>query len=170
MTTFIKLDKIIVQKSSVEGIGVFAAKDIREHELVERCPMVKLGWRSNYTHDPVIWKYLYTQPKCDCDDCKKHGFNFWMVLGYGMIYNHQDIPNTKWQFKYNDSYADLIATKDIKAGEEIFVTYGPKYFKHRQKIDVTSTTPITTPTPTVELEDDETFMQKVAALLKDAQK
>ena len=76
MTTFIKLDKIIVQKSSVEGIGVFAAKDIREHELVERCPMVKLGWRSNYTHDPIIWKYCYTQPKCDCDDCKKHGFNF----------------------------------------------------------------------------------------------
>lgn len=162
---YIQPSKIVVDYSGVEGIGVFATQDIKEGEIIERCPMVKLGWRSNYVHDPVIWKYFYTQPKCDCSDCKNHGFSFWMVLGYGMIYNHQDIPNTKWHFDYTQAYADVIASKDIKAKEEIFVTYGPNYFKNRKKID--TSVPKTTPVPEIELEDDETFMSKIEALLKE---
>ncbi len=164
---YLKPSKIIVNYSGIEGIGVFATQDIKEGEVVERCPMVRLGWRSNYVHDPVIWKYLYTQPKCDCTDCKNHGFIFWMVLGYGMIYNHQDIPNTKWKFNYKQSIADVVASKDIKAGEEIFVSYGSTYFKNRNKIDSSNIAPKETPpSNNEEIEDDDTFMAKVNELLK----
>lgn len=170
MISYHQPNKLIIKPSSIHGLGVFATADIKAHELVERCPMVKLGWRTNYINDPAIWTYCYMQPKCDCNDCKNHGNNMWMVLGYGMLYNHQDIPNTSWSFKYDESYTDLVSTKDIKAGEEIFVSYGANYFKNRKKIDIANNKPLTTPTPAVELEDDETFMKKVAALLKDAQK
>lgn len=164
---YIQSTKIVVNYSGIEGIGVFATQDIKQGEIIERCPMVRLGWRSNYVHDPVIWKYLYTQPKCDCDDCKNHGFIFWMVLGYGMIYNHQDIPNTKWSFNYKQAIADVVATKDIKAGEEIFVSYGSTYFKNRKKIEAKDNETKQTSESAVELEDDDTFMAKVNQLLKD---
>lgn len=169
---FIQPNKIKVDYSKVEGKGIFATNDIEEGELVERCPMVRLGHRSNYIHDPVLWQYCYTQPKCDCSECKNHGFYFWMVLGYGMIYNHQDIPNTKWVFNYNSSYADVIASKPIKKGEEVFVSYGNSYFKNRKKITVENNEQplVVKKNPEPELEDDETFMKKVEALMKAAEK
>ena len=56
-----------------------------------------------------------------------------MVLGYGMIYNHQDNNNAVWQFNYQNLYADIIATRDIQINEEIFVNYGINYFEKMTK-------------------------------------
>jgi hypothetical protein len=127
--------KIIVKLSSPEmGIGVFATEDIEEGDLVERCPMIQMGWKSKYQKDPQIFNYLYSNSNCPCDDCKKHGNTMFMVLGYGMLYNHQDQPNTKWNFNFKNLIGDVIATKPIKKGQEIFVTYGQNYFKNRHKI------------------------------------
>jgi SET domain-containing protein len=128
--------KIVVKLSSPEiGIGVFATKDIEEGELIERCPMIQMGWKSNYQRDPQIFNYLYSNSHCPCDDCKRHGNSMFMVLGYGMLYNHRDEPNTKWEFNFKNLLGDVIATKPIKSGEEIFVSYGSKYFQNREKIN-----------------------------------
>lgn len=166
---YLKPSKVVVNYSGIEGIGVFATEDINEGDVVERCPMVKLAWRSNYIHDPSIWKYCYGQPRCDCSDCKNHGGFMWMVLGYGMIYNHQDIPNTKWVFNYDKAYADVIATKPITGGQEIFVSYGTSYWRNRKKIDVNS---LEVPkTPLIDdHEDDEIFMAKVQELMSNVSK
>lgn len=128
-------DKIILGKSSVHNRGVFANKDISMDEIVERCPMIPLGFRSRYHSDPQIYRYLYSQPTCPCQECKNHGFIFYMVLGYGMMYNHQDDANTTWKFDWNNLIADVIANRDIKQGSEIFVDYGSKYFMNREKIE-----------------------------------
>lgn len=127
--------KVIVKKSEIHGRGIFATQDISEGEIVERCPMVPLGFRSRYHSDPQIYRYLYSQPLCDCRECALHGFFFHMVLGYGMLYNHQDDANTTWKFDYDNSFADVIANRDIKAGSEIFVDYGVKYFYNQEKIE-----------------------------------
>ena len=128
--------KIKIDYSGVEGLGVFATQDIGLGELIERCPMVPLSYRSRYHHDPQLYKYLYTQPLCPCSECKNHGFTFFMVLGYGMLYNHQDVPNTQWVFDYAKKIGDVVATKPIKQGDEIFVSYGDAYFKGRNKINI----------------------------------
>jgi SET domain-containing protein len=60
-----------------------------------------------------------------------------MVLGYGMIYNHQNNPNTEWRFNYQGLLADVVAIKPIKASDEIFVHYGNNYFKNREYFDDT---------------------------------
>jgi SET domain-containing protein len=117
------------------GRGVFATKDIESGEIVERCPMVQLSFRTRYHHDPQLSRYLYTQASCPCEQCKIHGAYMYMVLGYGMIYNHQDDPNTEWYFHYNEKYSDVIATRPIKEGEEIFVSYGGNYFTKRPYFD-----------------------------------
>jgi len=163
MTTFIQPKKIIVNSSSIQGNGVFATEDISAGELIERCPMVRLTWRSNYIQEPTIWKYCYTQPKCDCSDCKNHGFYFWMVLGYGMIYNHQDDPNTKWEFNYDEAYADVIALSDIKKNQEIFVTYGSSYFRNKPKVTLNAHKEFVI--PEVDADDDEVFMSKIKELI-----
>ena len=125
--------KIRIGFSAVHSRGVFATEDIESEEIIETCPMVPLEHRIKYHNDPQLYRYLYTH-KCPCLDCDKHGGIFLMVLGYGMIYNHQDTPNTIWNFRYKDKVAEVIASRPIKKGEEIFVSYGENYFNGRKKI------------------------------------
>lgn len=136
---YIQAKKIIIGTSQVHFRGVFATEDILSEEIIERCPLVPLANRSKYQNDSQIWDYLYAQPTCPCSECKNHGFVFHMVLGYGMLYNHSDTPNTVWKFDFNNLIADVVAQRDIKSGEEIFVTYGSQYFqsKNRQKLETT---------------------------------
>jgi SET domain-containing protein len=56
-----------------------------------------------------------------------------MVAGNGMMYNHQDDNNAETSFNFTQLYADIIALKPIKSGEEIFVNYGEEYFKNIPK-------------------------------------
>lgn len=136
---YIQPTKIIVKMSTPElGLGVFAIQNIAEGELIERCPMIQMAWRSRYLGDPMISKYMYSDQGCNCSQCQMHGHHMYMVLGYGMIYNHQDEPNTKWEFNYKNLLGDVVAIKQIKAGEEIFVHYGSSYFKNREYFDVSS--------------------------------
>ena len=124
---------IQIQKSDTHFRGVFAKTPFKKGELIERCPMVPLANRSRYQNDSVIWDYLYGHTNCSCQECKNHGFVFYMVLGYGMIYNHNDQPNAIWIFQYDKLYADLIAETDIEHNQEIFVSYGTKYWEHREQ-------------------------------------
>ena len=128
--------KIILGWSKVHGRGVFALQSIKKGEIVERCPLIQMEYRSKYQLDPKIFEYMYAQPVCDCIECKKHGMVFHMVLGYGMMYNHQDSPNTLWKFNYSQSWADVVCVKDIEPGEEIFVSYGAVYFSDKPKVEV----------------------------------
>lgn len=165
MIEFFRPNKIIVGYSKViPGRGVFATEDFKKGDLVERCPMVQMGWRSNYLKDPVIWQYLYTD-RCDCNDCKNHGSLFYMVLGYGMLYNHQDYPNCDWKFNYKELYADVVANTKIKKDEEIFVSYGSNYFRDKEKITA-PTAPLSNELKSVvDIDDDEKFMEEIKTRL-----
>ncbi len=125
--------KIKCFMSPIDGRGVVATQDISQYEVIERCPLIPLMNRSRYQLEPAVWKYCYPKPLCDCSECKNHGFLFFMVAGYGMIYNHQDENNVDMAFNFPKLYVDIIAKKPIKAGEEIFVNYGEEYFKNMPK-------------------------------------
>ena len=116
------------------GLGVFATQDIAKDSIIERCPMVGLSWRSKYHGDSQIHRYLYTSGRCNCNECKIHGIRMFMVLGYGMIYNHQDDPNGRWNFNFKNRFADVVAHRPIEKGQQIFVSYGNSYFNNREKI------------------------------------
>lgn len=127
---YLPMDKIKLGNSGIHGRGVFAAKNIKNGEVIERCPLVQMGNRSRYQTDPQVYGYMYAQQPCDCYECENHGFLFFMALGYGMIYNHQDNPNSLWKFNYTQLLGDVIAIKDIVVNEEIFVNYGNVYFNN----------------------------------------
>lgn len=125
---YIQSKKIIVKFSCPEmGLGVFATEDIEQDELVERCPLLQLAWRSQYHGDPQIKKYCFPL-HCSCEDCQKNSNRLFLVLGYGSLYNHQDENNCKPIFNFQDLLADFTAIKPIKKGEEIFINYGENYF------------------------------------------
>lgn len=126
-------DKVKMGDSPIHGRGVFATKFISKGEIIERCPMVQMANRSKYQLDAQVWNYMYAQPPCDCYDCKNHGFLFFMVGGYGMMYNHQESPNALWKFNYTQLLADVVAVKDINAGEEVFIHYGNAYFSNNER-------------------------------------
>lgn len=130
---YIQSKKIIVKFSCPEmGLGVFATEDIEQDELVERCPLLQLAWRSQYHGDPQILKYCFPL-NCSCQECEINGRHIFLALGYGGIYNHQDKNNCEPKFNYQTLFADYIATKPIKKGEEIFINYGEDYFAGNRK-------------------------------------
>lgn len=135
---FLHHKKIKLDYSPIHFRGVFAVEDIEPDEIIERCPMVPLDFRTKYHKDAQIFNYLYTN-YCPCQECANHGAKLMMVLGYGMIYNHKDTPNTVWEFDNKNLIADVVATMPIKAGEEIFVSYGENYFKNRPKVELEKT-------------------------------
>lgn len=113
--------------SDVHFRGVFAKTKIAKDQIIEECPLVPLSNRSRYHSDPTIINYVYANKNCDCTECKTHGFIYYMVLGYGMLYNHRENPNAKWSFDYKNYIAQLIATTDIEQQEEIFISYGEQH-------------------------------------------
>jgi len=133
---FLPPTKIVLADSVIHHRGVFAREDIQPGEVVERCPMIQMEYRSKYQLDPQIFNYLYAQPPCKCNECQKHGMIMHMVLGYGMMYNHQDNPNAKWKFNYSQLFADVIAVRPIKTNEEVFLSYGNYYFTDKTKTDL----------------------------------
>jgi hypothetical protein len=120
---FIPNTKVIVKNSTIRFRGVFSSVDIEEGELIERCPLLPLGFRSRYHSDPQIWQYFYTGKYCDCKECKSHGFGFYVALGYGSIYNHSKDPNAHMVFNYSNLYVDIISNKYISKNEEILVNF-----------------------------------------------
>jgi hypothetical protein len=161
--------KIELGYSSLQGRGVFATEDIVQGEIVERAPLVVMGFRMNYHKDPAIWDYMFTNT-CPCEDCKKHGGHFLMVMGYGQMYNHQDDNSAEIRFDLKNQIADIVAIKKIKKGDEIFVNYGPNYFKNKQKLAVETTnqssTQITDQIPPIRLP---TMMETPVVEAKDKQ-
>jgi SET domain-containing protein len=122
--------------SPIHNRGMFAIEEIEKDELIEICPMVILGFRMRYHNDPKIRDYCFSQT-CPCDDCKKHGGHYLMVLGYGQIYNHHDDNNARISFDLKNSLAFIHANKNIKKDEEVFVSYGENYFKSRKQNEST---------------------------------
>ena len=124
--------KIRVQKSGTHGYGVFALEDIQKSELIEESRLLRTQLRSNYSHDMVLRDYFWGLYKCTCEECKTHGFVQFVGLGYLVLYNHSDTPNTKIKLEYNKERMTVVAHEDIIKGSEIFVNYGPKYWFYRK--------------------------------------
>lgn len=128
-TNEIYMNAIQIKNSEVHGRGVFASKIIKKDDLIEVAPLIRLEWKLKYQYDRIIRDYCWMNSKCDCQDCKMHGPALYLAMGYGSMYNHHDEPNTKIKLDYNNLQLIIMANRDIQQDEEIFVSYGERYFK-----------------------------------------
>lgn len=109
------LNKVSVQKSTTHGYGVFADKKIKKGELIEECyVLISRGG------DKTLEDYYF-------DVNGKKG----IFTGFGVIYNHATDPNADYDIYAGKKLAVIKAARDIKKGEEIFVSYGEEWFSSR---------------------------------------
>ncbi|OCX50636.1 hypothetical protein BEL04_22970 [Mucilaginibacter sp. PPCGB 2223] len=120
--------KIEPRKSAVHGYGVFAREAIEEGEMIEQSKLLKLGSRSKISHDPVLGDYVWANQQCECPECKTYGAFQYFPFGYISLYNHSDGPNTRQEMNFKTEVATITARQRIEKDEEIFVTYGTKYW------------------------------------------
>ena len=59
------------------------------------------------------------------------GSNYGLVLGYGMVYNHQNNHNITYKYTDDKKFMVYKASKNIKSGNELFVNYGPNWWMKR---------------------------------------
>lgn len=116
----------IVAQSPVHGVGIFAARDITEGEVIEIDPMLPLpqdrvgeSILNNYAFQNSISTYGGTEIEL-------------MPIGMGASYNHSDNPNISHHTFADTPYLRLwVATEFIPKGRELCFDYGDTYFSSR---------------------------------------
>jgi len=110
-------NKLIVKKSPTHGYGVFAGKKIKKGEKIEECYVI-----ISRGGDKTLEDFYFAA----------NGKNA-VLTGFGVIYNHSDEPNADYNINVKRRLATIKADRDIAKGEEIFVSYGEKWFSSRGK-------------------------------------
>ncbi len=108
---------IVVRKSPlIKQYGVFANQSFKKGDVIEECYI--LSGRGN---DKTLEDYYF-------DVKGKYG----IFLGFGMIYNHSEDPNADYRYNVKQKIAVFKAARNIKKGEEIFISYGDGWFSDRK--------------------------------------
>lgn len=116
MDTRLHRANIVVKKSAIHGYGVFAEEDISKGDIIEECYTVILDDDAEN-----IKNYAFTANKKSS-----------MVLGYGSIYNHSTVyENADYEYHPEKSVMVYTASRDIKKGDEILISYGESWFSQR---------------------------------------
>ncbi len=121
-------DRVPLRVASMgsKGRGVVAERDIAAGELIERAPVLIVPAEdrarvdsTNVGNHIFMWEHdtvaedLYTQKGRAA-----------VVLGFTSLINHSNSPNCDF-VRYIDALAlDLVAVRDIRAGEELTIDYG----------------------------------------------
>lgn len=99
------------------GYGVFADRSIAKGELVEMAPVIVTdtmpeGDLAKYV---IAWEGKLAVP-----------------LGWTMLYNHSDENSCEMASNFQGRLLAIMANRDISAGEQLTVNYGPDWFSSRE--------------------------------------
>ncbi len=118
MKSLFASDKIYVASSKTPnaGRGVYARRDIKKDELIEKCPVIIVseGDMANL-NESILTSYFFYYGR----DKNK----LLITLGFGSIYNHSYQPNARYKIKHNEKVMEFVATKEIKKDTEIVINY-----------------------------------------------
>ena len=107
---------IQVKKSEIHGKGVFAVNDIKKNKIIEICNILEVKRRKV---KGIFKDYVF----------RKNRKKSFLALGYGSLYNHSNDNNAIVEYENDLLY--ILAVKDIKKGQEIFINYGDNYWGSR---------------------------------------
>ena len=116
-----KNTNVELKSSCAGGRGAFATKDIKKGEVVEACPII-IEKRSNVPYHSTIDNYVFSTKNKD---------ELAVAFGYCSMFNHRNDPSVTWKMDEDNKKLVLTALKDIKKGEELFVSYGNNYWETR---------------------------------------
>lgn len=108
-------NNIVVKPSNIHGFGVFAKKNIVTGQIIEECYTLL-----TQVEDDALINYFFEANEFSA-----------IPLGFGCIYNHSDKPNASYGFDAERQLMIYKAKRYIRAGEEIFISYGKTWFDGR---------------------------------------
>jgi hypothetical protein len=107
------------------GRGVVAEADIPSGALIERSPVLVIPPGDRAAVDPTIvftyvfmWEHDTTE-----EDLYRHEGRSAIALGYTSLLNHSYTPNCDFVRHIDELAIDLVAHRDIQAGEELTIDY-----------------------------------------------
>ena len=107
---------LYIDKSPVHGWGVFINEDIKKDSLLEEAPIAKIIELRNDIN--LLTPYLMRPAK------ENERPDRWFIpTGFSIHLNHADVPNVEWKVDYETNIAYFYAAQDIKANEELFISY-----------------------------------------------
>jgi len=108
-----------ISKIKGAGSGMFAIKDFNVGDIVEVAPVLPVPFKDITNNILKDYVFMYD------------GSNYGLVLAYGSMYNHQNNHNLKYHYTNNKKFMVYKASKNIKAGNELFVNYGSLWWIKR---------------------------------------
>lgn len=98
------------------GRGVFTSEPIPQGTLIELSPVIVMSGEERLLLDKtLLHDYIFEWGK-DLDQCA-------MALGLVSVYNHSYSANCQYGMYYKQQAINIIAVRDIRAGEELFINY-----------------------------------------------
>lgn len=98
-----------------KGRGIFTAQDIPKGSNIESCPALVLSAEDKVRiHETKLHDYYFLWG--ETGECA-------IALGYGSLYNHSSAANADYEMDLALETIDIIALRDIAAGEEITINY-----------------------------------------------
>lgn len=101
------------------GRGLIAAKDIREREIIEISPYLRINSHDSRCMDATViesYRFLIDGENILGDTC--------LALGYGSLFNHSEEPNVDYDIDPSRSIIEYVTLRDIEKGEQLFIDYG----------------------------------------------
>lgn len=108
-------------------MGVYASKDIKKGEIIEKAPILVLEFTDFID---TKWNLLFE-------------YYFWMddyaalALGYGSMYNHSKDANCKYELDRENKTITFTAIRDVSKDTELLFNYkgsssekAPLWFEH----------------------------------------
>lgn len=110
------MDKLVVKRSHGKGRGVFAGKDFKKGQIIERCHIILLPSKEIKQLDKTrLYDYYFLWGK----KLRQAA----ILVGFGALYNHSYDSNATFWKDLKKNRMIFVSVKDIKKGEEITVNY-----------------------------------------------
>ena len=115
MDALITSHKIEVRTSPVHGRGVFAKEDIEENVVVEESHLIDSGIKiESIVPSHVMNNYFWGT---------SDGERYLISLGLASMFNHDDNPNTKFEYIREENIYRFTTNRFINKNEELFINY-----------------------------------------------
>lgn len=105
---------LYIDKSSVDGYGVFVSKRLEVGDLIEECPIPQTRFPISYKN---IYEHLMPYPSLENTQ------SLWIPSGFATLLNHADVPNIRWHIDEDKQIAYFFSCDFVRPNEELFINY-----------------------------------------------
>lgn len=113
------MDGLRVGVSPGRGRGVFATRAFKAGEVIEVSPVIVIPREQReLIEETILGDYWF-----EWGDAPEGENPAAIALGYVSLYNHSYDPNAAYVMDYEQRTMEVVARRDIRAGDELVVTY-----------------------------------------------